>query len=416
MEKLRKELKWDKQVLPFFYMNVSRKYKPLMKTKDMKTPVKSNFYTQVSKNLTDQEVFKFIQIFAEFAGIEEITLHRESRKHPNKKVINTFEVVPKVVRKACHISKDKNKPTKIIIGDANINEQFLIGYSCRDGLVRMKHMHIAFYIDNGEIKGIYLEKLEKTFAEDLNEAISRINEQFAYHKSFVIKGEAIHENLFREALTDALKKSQLLFNEIADEKTGFKINNPFVLKKLKQSMDYLMTAFGLDKKENKSLQTYSEKMADHLKKYGSYYFKQDKFDTAKKYYKQSLDLYNNIQAPHFNEKLTLYSNLMIILVKEKKYSQVIELAASLEVEVIPFVDKGSNQSVLDKIVFNVAVARLNEAEKLTAKEDQLKLADEFSKIEKLIPQLSKNSETYAKNLQRQLLTLKQQAEKRSLKL
>jgi tetratricopeptide (TPR) repeat protein len=288
--------------------------------------------------------------------------------------------------------KGKNLPTVITLGDAQIDFDYYLAHGIRDGMERIdalfdhieafdNHIH---YFDSTE----YLQTINRLLSRH-KEAV--INEADKMRKSFVDALDAAQLK-FRQALllskddqekrviSDTLKEievrqayakarqmfvkchnksNQVVVTPVSIDGVIVKLNQ--IHTDLLKAYSGLPASFVTEKKDVQDLLTY---LAVSWKEVGNALFKAHKLPEAIDAYKKALDVYNldGFIAKHILKELSIYSNLAIVYLQSKLYSDAIA-AAKAALSIFDSCEAEDQPAALrEKIVFNLIKALCAQAE------------------------------------------------------
>lgn len=419
MEELRK-LGWESYSIPFAYVNTFSNIKSGFP--------KSHMYFQVPEEkdgtrkpaMKNEDLIKFAKTLLKLArdnpdddSEPKLIPLDESKKHPEKKIISQFFL------EAQHASPgyypgDTDYPLIFHAGDASANVPFKLSSGLENGINRLTKIIETFRINAGEIKEMDLGSFNLSFDEgmklhmddldgylkyykgrndfygyeDLKKVIqiytlAHLNCNNPHNKAIIKQGL---NNVKAEYAWEMYLKGKELLGSISDDKSRLNILNPSFENILNQSMEYFELAFkrrnSLSASQKEEIETGLQNIAERFKDLGNHFLNltPPRYKAAYQYYDLSLRIYMDTFTQSQNEqKLDLFSNLIMITLKNKKFNKISSMIEILESNIFPFImDTKKNVRIADKIYFNAAFSALEEAHNMLGNKNYD--ADEFGRL------------------------------------
>ncbi|KGP62722.1 hypothetical protein EP47_13530 [Legionella norrlandica] len=288
--------------------------------------------------------------------------------------------------------KGKNLPTVITLGDAQIDFDYYLAHGIRDGMDRIDalfdHMEIfdnkIYYFDSAE----YLQTINTLLHDHKKELIK---EAQAMKQSFIDALEPAQLKFRQALLLSKNPKEQSAISEILKEidarqshakacQVFTDCHNKYnqvllsstdidgVIAKLDTIQTNLLKAhYGLSESfttEHKEVEALLLHIAMSWKEVGNALFKTGKMLQSIEAYKKALEIYNlsSFSGNHILKELPIYSNLAIVYLHEKRYSEAIASAktALFLFDSFPFEERPV--SLQEKIIFNLVKALCAQAQ------------------------------------------------------
>jgi tetratricopeptide (TPR) repeat protein len=265
-----------------------------------------------------------------------------------------FQVYPQEVLEVAH--EDKNSPTVIPLGDAQMEPHHRLALGLKSGMRRVDSLIDYIEVSQNNITGFdaqkYFELIEQSLDEHRQLITMLFTDRAEYHENWLIQAK----KHYSEAIQKAKKQQQ---STTHFEKTLIEINARINYKEAQQLLAELGSAdeivrraktapehikfqlssiYNLLKKTQTNLpESFTEEhvkleqtlvhLANIWNELGNYYFKKLLFRSAKSMYEKGLAIYEEIehQEAHPLQELTLYSNLIASKRKLNEDVDIIEL-------------------------------------------------------------------------------------------
>lgn len=394
-------------------------------------------YLHAPENLTAENYDKWVQT------VLECYTKQISYKHLSASPKTYFLPFPASAQALKEVShKGKNLPTVVALGDAQIDFDYSLAHGIYDGMERIDalfHHAVMFdneiyYFDSAEYWqtiNIMLrehkeavikeaEKVKQSFVTALD--IS----QLKFRQALMLSNDSGEQKVISEFLKEieerqSYEKARKAFSEIHTASYQVVLTRDSiesVIAKLNAiQTDLLKAHAGLPElfaAERQEAQDRLVDLAASWKVIGNTLFKKQKLSQAIEAYKNALEIYNhnNFVGKHVLKELPIYSNMAIVYLQGKQYSEAITAA-----ETALLIYDGSSleeqpASLQDKIVFNLIkglCAKAQEFIQSSKTKDAKELHRQAIKVinthqDKLTSQTLKSVTTIIEELQQRLLS------------
>lgn len=379
LEKLR-ALGWSEFVEPELS---SRTY--ATKTKDSKETTRFYLYFEIPPALINAGQEKQLEWLNALLYLKTENENIQFEIESGKMKFIPFLVDPHKVEP--HMAEDKkNSITVVPCGDAQIEPDYRLGIGILSGIQRADALLESIELRNNEIQinqekykeflkkpmGLHQSELEKDYIIRKKGFIYGLEkEKLLYEKALLLFPSLKEKSIILDGLKEInkrlamhhLEKGQAEFKKTTDRDGKIKLNknkeleNPALLDdykdKLIQALQLLPNSATTEIKQVKEdlfqlALTYKE-LAGEL-------FKYNRLVPAKKYYETSLKLLTkHFAIAHTEEIAKIYSNLCVILMKQKRYDDLIQTANSA----FDHIDEGQiEEKLVVKIKYNKCRALL----------------------------------------------------------
>ncbi|MBL7525108.1 hypothetical protein [Legionella bononiensis] len=288
--------------------------------------------------------------------------------------------------------KGRNLPTVIALGDAQIDFDYYLAHGIKDGMKRIdalfQHME-AFdneihYFDSEEylitIQDLLREhkkevieeseKVKRSFVNALETAQLRFRQALFLSKSSeekIVIGDMLKEIEARQSYHKARKSFTDCHNKTHQVVlTPLTVNS--VMAKLNQIQSDLLTAYtnlpASFVNERKEVEELLLHLAVSWKEVGNALFKAQRMPEAIDAYKKAMSIYNldGFIGRHAAKEIPIYSNLTLVYLQEKLYSEAIS-AANIALSIIDGCSPEDQPAALQaKIVYNLIRALCAQAQ------------------------------------------------------
>lgn len=383
-------LGWTAAAPPFSYNNIFQKNK-------------CHIYVQAPAELKNtaqqQRWIETLYALRIDSNVPEFKLVHSSRKTPHKQRMAHFAIDPHQVTPAYYLGSS-NEPMIVHAGDASADMPFRLGKGLIMGLRRANAFVNSLTVLGGKIIYIDFNQYDRLLLDLNRERIEEVKEHFEEVRQ---RFEDCETDVNRYAIR-LLETSRDYLGQHADEKNGFKPDQKSIDTALK-GLQILCNATELlapQTREHAAAKEMLLEYANRFKLFATVMNRNRNLKLAEKYYYLSLAILDqHFPNQHANEKIALYSNLIIVAHKTQDHNKAIMLAEKALTEIIPHVTK-DREKFMAKVTFHLHYARLEKLKRAPQNIDLRIVGDVVAEAQTAIRFLRANN--YANGAGTQTLT------------
>lgn len=343
---------------------------------------KACVYVHAPENLKKEQYGEWVQTVLE-CYVKPINYEQLPASPKSKPRFLPFTTNAQALQESSY--QGKNLPTVIALGDSQIDADYYLGHGVHDAIERIHALLKCLIIADGEIKHFdaakYRSEMEVLFDKHKKAIINQAQKEKQERLTALINSQA----QFKEAASKEKNPQRLdeiniimqeiqekippLFYQIADtvfsqcRNAGNSANSADINKAYKELKKLRKLLVSLGSNLNISFAKTQEILSNlmvNLKEIGNAFNKEKNYVRAAKAYGKILEIYNSFQiTDKQEEKLVIYSNLIIVLMRAKSYEKAITVANEA---LIFSIFNTKSDVVKAKIVFNFARALCHHAQ------------------------------------------------------